>query len=110
MAAKASRSRFPRARLGALILGLSVCSGLAAAQQPGNRLHSTAEDFLRLAVRPVAIGHHGVGPYTSATILAYRLRTRWTRCGRPILWELGSWKWTSNSPQMSGWRCSMTIF
>jgi glycerophosphoryl diester phosphodiesterase len=26
---------------------------------------STAEDFLRLAVRPVAIGHHGVGPYTA---------------------------------------------
>ena len=26
--------------------------------------HSTAEDFLRLPVGPVAIGHHGVGPYT----------------------------------------------
>ncbi|HEV2195022.1 MAG TPA: glycerophosphodiester phosphodiesterase [Candidatus Acidoferrum sp.] len=36
----------------------------AAAQEPGNPLHSTAEDFLRLDVRPVAIGHHGVGPYT----------------------------------------------
>ena len=36
----------------------------AAAQEPGTPLHSTAEDFLRLDVRPVAIGHHGVGPYT----------------------------------------------
>lgn len=25
---------------------------------------STAEDFLRLRVKPIAIGHHGVGPYT----------------------------------------------
>ena len=25
---------------------------------------STAEDFLRLNVKPIAIGHHGVGPYT----------------------------------------------
>lgn len=38
----------------------------AAAQEPGSPLHSTAEDFLRLPVRPVAIGHHGVGPYTTA--------------------------------------------
>jgi glycerophosphoryl diester phosphodiesterase len=36
----------------------------AAAQEPGNPLHSTAQDFLRLNVRPIAIGHHGVGPYT----------------------------------------------
>lgn len=35
-----------------------------AAQDPGNPLHSTAEDFLRLNVRPIAIGHHGVGPNT----------------------------------------------
>ena len=34
------------------------------APEPGNPLHSTAEDFLRLPVRPVAIGHHGLGPYT----------------------------------------------
>lgn len=39
----------------------------AAAQEPGNPLHSTAEDFLSLSVRPVAIGHHGVGPYTPST-------------------------------------------
>jgi glycerophosphoryl diester phosphodiesterase len=34
----------------------------AAAQDTGNPYHSTAEDFLRLNVRPIAIGHHGVGP------------------------------------------------
>jgi len=39
----------------------------AAAQEPGNPRHSTAEDFLSVLVRPVAIGHHGVGPYTTAT-------------------------------------------
>jgi glycerophosphoryl diester phosphodiesterase len=39
----------------------------AAAQDTGNPLHSTAEDFLRLGVRPIAIGHHGVGPYNPAT-------------------------------------------
>ena len=39
----------------------------SAAQEPGNPLHSTAEDFLRLDVRPVAIGHHGVGPYSLST-------------------------------------------
>lgn len=38
----------------------------AAAQNTGNPLHSTAEDFLRLEARPMAIGHHGVGPYTGA--------------------------------------------
>ena len=47
-------------------LALSLCSGIAvAADEPGDdmdRQRSTAEDFLRLAVRPIAIGHHGVGP------------------------------------------------
>jgi glycerophosphoryl diester phosphodiesterase len=37
-----------------------------AAQQDRDRTRSTAEDFLRLKVRPIAIGHHGVGPYTTA--------------------------------------------
>src|SRR5215469_148132 len=64
METKASRTRLSTiVVLCALILSLSVCSSLAA-QEPGNRLHSTAEDFLRLGVRPMAIGHHGVGPYT----------------------------------------------
>ena len=40
---------------------------LAASQELRNPLHSTAEDFLRLGVKPIAIGHHGVGPYTAAT-------------------------------------------
>lgn len=55
------------AMLGALVLGLT--SGAAAQQgededRDGQR-HSTTEDFLRLDVGPVAIGHHGVGPYTT---------------------------------------------
>jgi glycerophosphoryl diester phosphodiesterase len=53
---------------GALILGL--CAGKAVAQDGpdngGNNHNSTAEDFLRLGVRPVAIGHHGVGPNSIA--------------------------------------------
>lgn len=72
METKVVRVRFAAtAGVVALILSLSLCSGFAAAQapeaEPGNPLHSTAEDFLRLDVRPVAIGHHGVGPYTPAT-------------------------------------------
>src|SRR5258706_8540889 len=50
--------------LGALCL--SLCGGIAAAQDAtgnhSNSVRSTAEDFLRLGVRPIAIGHHGVGP------------------------------------------------
>ncbi len=48
------------------ILAFGLCGGLAAAGgQAGAtkvRQTSTAEDFLRVPVRPVAIGHHGVGP------------------------------------------------
>ncbi len=47
-------------------LSLSLCGGLARASDEPNddkdHQHSTAEDFLRLEVRPIAIGHHGVGP------------------------------------------------
>ena len=54
--------------LGALILSLNLCGGLArASDEPDDEKdhpHSTAEDFLRLNVRPIAIGHHGVGPNT----------------------------------------------
>jgi glycerophosphoryl diester phosphodiesterase len=39
----------------------------AAAQEPGRPQHSTVQDFLSVPLRPVAIGHHGVGPYTPAT-------------------------------------------
>jgi len=54
--------------LGALILSLNLWGGLArASDEPDDdkdHPHSTAEDFLRLNVRPIAIGHHGVGPNT----------------------------------------------
>jgi glycerophosphoryl diester phosphodiesterase len=54
--------------LGALILSLNLCGGLArASDEPDDdkdHPYSTAEDFLRLNVRPIAIGHHGVGPNT----------------------------------------------
>ena len=50
--------------LGALVL--SLCGGQArASDEPDDdkdHPHSTAENFLRLNVRPIAIGHHGVGP------------------------------------------------
>jgi glycerophosphoryl diester phosphodiesterase len=42
----------------------------AAAQEPegdNDQPRSVAEDFLRLPVGPIAIGHHGVGPYTPGT-------------------------------------------
>jgi len=52
--------------LGALILSLNLCGGLArASDEPDDdkdHPHSTAADFLRSNVRPIAIGHHGVGP------------------------------------------------
>ena len=48
------------------VLAFSLCGGVAVAGgRPGaNKVQqtSTAEDFLRVPVRPVAIGHHGVGP------------------------------------------------
>ena len=54
--------------LGALVLSLNLCGGLArASDEPDDdkdHPHSTAQDFLRLNVRPIAIGHHGVGPNT----------------------------------------------
>lgn len=46
-------------------LAFSLCGGIAvAADESDHKEHqrSTAEDFLRLEVRPIAIGHHGVGP------------------------------------------------
>jgi glycerophosphoryl diester phosphodiesterase len=65
MKPKASKTIF----LSVVLLGalaLSLCGGIAAAQDERdhdrNNQRSTAEDFLRLGVRPIAIGHHGVGP------------------------------------------------
>lgn len=47
-------------------LALSLCGGIAVAgdERDDDKDHhrSTAEDFLRLGVRPIAIGHHGIGP------------------------------------------------
>jgi glycerophosphoryl diester phosphodiesterase len=46
-------------------LAFSLCGGIAlAGDEPDEDKdkRSTAEDFLRLGVRPIAIGHHGVGP------------------------------------------------
>jgi glycerophosphoryl diester phosphodiesterase len=52
----------------ALVLSLNLCGRLArASDEPDDdkdHRHSTAEDFLRLDVRPIAIGHHGIGPNT----------------------------------------------
>lgn len=41
----------------------------AAQEQSGDndQLVSTVDDFLRLNVGPIAIGHHGIGPYNPAT-------------------------------------------
>jgi hypothetical protein len=42
----------------------------SAAQEPdgdSDQRVSTVDDFLRLSVGPIAIGHHGVGPYNPAT-------------------------------------------
>ena len=48
---------------------LSLCASIAVAQnEPDNdkdNQRSTAEHFLRIGVRPIAIGHHGVGPNSS---------------------------------------------
>lgn len=62
---KASKHKFlPVMLLGAL--ALSLCGGIAMAgnerDDDKDRQRSTAKDFLRLKVRPIAIGHHGVGP------------------------------------------------
>jgi hypothetical protein len=53
---------------GKAALALSLCGGIAAAgpkvgeNNPNQNQTTTAEDFLRVPVRPVAIGHHGLGP------------------------------------------------
>ena len=65
MKIRASKTRFlSTVWLGAL--ALSLCGGIAVAgggpDEDKDNKRSTAEDFLRLGVRPIAIGHHGVGP------------------------------------------------
>lgn len=44
--------------------GPTPAAAQAPSPEPGNPPHSTALDFLSVPVRPVAIGHHGMGPYT----------------------------------------------
>ena len=50
----------------ALTFSLSGGIAMAAGEPDGDndQKRSTAEDFLQLNVRPIAIGHHGVGPNT----------------------------------------------
>ncbi|HKW64580.1 MAG TPA: glycerophosphodiester phosphodiesterase [Candidatus Acidoferrum sp.] len=47
--------------------GPTPAAAQAPSSEPGNPQHSMVNDFLTLPVRPIAIGHHGVGPYTPAT-------------------------------------------
>jgi glycerophosphoryl diester phosphodiesterase len=66
---KASKHKFlPVMVLGAL--ALSLCGGIAMAgnerDDDKDQKRSTAKDFLRLEVRPIALGHHGVGPNSGA--------------------------------------------
>jgi len=44
--------------------GPTPAAAQAPSPEPGNPQYSTALDFLSVPVRPVAIGHHGMGPYT----------------------------------------------
>lgn len=50
---------------------LALCGGVARAgdehDEKNDQHRGTAADFLRLTVRPIAIGHHGVGPYPAGT-------------------------------------------
>src|SRR5450432_1493709 len=55
-----------KAMVSILILALAGTPLVAADEhETDQRLRSAAEDFLRLNVRPIAIGHHGVGPNTA---------------------------------------------
>jgi glycerophosphoryl diester phosphodiesterase len=62
-----SRSKFLFALLLATMVATLTATVAMAADEPENaqsQPRSTSEDFLRLNVRPIAIGHHGVGPNT----------------------------------------------
>jgi glycerophosphoryl diester phosphodiesterase len=61
------RTWIVRTSLLALLTWFGGPTPAAAQDEPGgvrDQRRSTAEDFLQLGVRPIAIGHHGVGPYT----------------------------------------------
>jgi glycerophosphoryl diester phosphodiesterase len=69
MKTKAWRIRF-LAIVSLVTLCIGLFGGVARAQgephSDKDNQRSTAEDFLRLGVRPLAIGHHGVGPNSIA--------------------------------------------
>jgi glycerophosphoryl diester phosphodiesterase len=68
MKSKASKFKvLAFASLGAACLSLCACLAVAQDEPDSDKdnQHSTAEDFLRIGVRPIAIGHHGVGPNSS---------------------------------------------
>ena len=68
-----ARTGFRKAVLQSVLITLITWFGgptPSAAQEPdgdNDRQLSTVDDFLRLTVGPMAIGHHGVGPYNPAT-------------------------------------------
>ncbi|OLB30889.1 MAG: hypothetical protein DMG42_18885 [Acidobacteria bacterium] len=69
----ATETGFRRAILQSVLITLITWFGgptPSAAQEPDDgkdQQVSTADDFLRLTLGPIAIGHHGVGPYNPAT-------------------------------------------
>src|SRR5256884_1189046 len=69
----ATETGFRRAILQSVLIPLITWFGgptPSAAQEPDDgkdQQVSTADDFLRLTLGPIAIGHHGVGPYNPAT-------------------------------------------
>src|SRR5437899_4757806 len=69
----ATETGFRRAILQSVLITLITWFGgptPSAAQEPEDgkdQQVSTADDFLRLTLGPIAIGHHGVGPYNPAT-------------------------------------------
>ena len=68
-----AKTGFRKAILESLLITLITWFGgptPSAAQGPGSENEqrvSTVDDFLQLTVGPIAIGHHGVGPYNPAT-------------------------------------------
>jgi len=93
----------------ALVFGLACVIAVGASSQPAtNQPTTTANNFLEVPVKPVAIGHHGVGPNLGSDRL-FRLKTRWIRSGWPIAWVRGWSKSTCSLQQTASWQCSTTI-
>src|SRR5207244_11433374 len=69
----ATETGFRRAILQSVLITLITWFGgptPSAAQEPDDgkdQKVSTADDFLRLTLGPIAIGHHGLGPSTPGT-------------------------------------------